>query len=285
MDPANDPGELSTCTTCTMADDFSNYWTAVMYFRARNGTYKRVKQLGVLFFEDAHEGGMKIYYFAPRKNTTRVVAFRKGFRMRNGSPNASAASQYQGIDYTCLLRDDTRYTNRSVTFPAHPCPEGILTTIYFPNCWDGVNLDSPDHHSHVAWPVGTTFVRGAPQGDYDCPATHPVVIPQILLEIRWDTREFNAPELWPEDGSQPFVWSFGDRIGYGHHGDYVFGWRGDALQRAFDYPPPGKNCDDRGCGVAEQAMSEANKCLVKRTVGEPVDGWLDELPGGIVVDS
>jgi hypothetical protein len=34
----------STCTTCTFAEDFSNYWTAVLYFKARNGTYKRVRQ-------------------------------------------------------------------------------------------------------------------------------------------------------------------------------------------------------------------------------------------------
>lgn len=35
----------STCTTCQFAEDFSNYWTAVMYFRARNGTFKRVPQI------------------------------------------------------------------------------------------------------------------------------------------------------------------------------------------------------------------------------------------------
>lgn len=35
----------STCTTCQFSEDFSNYWTAVMYFRARNGTFKRVPQI------------------------------------------------------------------------------------------------------------------------------------------------------------------------------------------------------------------------------------------------
>ena len=34
----------ASCTTCEFADDFSNYWTANLYFKARNGTYKRVPQ-------------------------------------------------------------------------------------------------------------------------------------------------------------------------------------------------------------------------------------------------
>jgi len=40
-----DPSEESTCTTCDYSEDFSNYWTANLYFKARNGTYKRVKQM------------------------------------------------------------------------------------------------------------------------------------------------------------------------------------------------------------------------------------------------
>ena len=42
MDPNNDISSIATCTSCTFSEDFSNYWTAVLYFRARNGTFKRV---------------------------------------------------------------------------------------------------------------------------------------------------------------------------------------------------------------------------------------------------
>jgi hypothetical protein len=282
MDPADDRAELSTCTTCTLTDDFSNYWTAVMYFRARNGTYKRVKQLGAIGHEAARDGGITVYYFPPRKDPTNIVAFKKGFRMRNGDPNArnaTAASRYQGIDYTCLVRDDTRYTNRSATFPDHMCPEGILTTIYFPPCWDGVHLDTPDHYSHVSWPTEGDYDDGAP-----CPATHPVKIPQVVLEIRWDTREFNKPELWPEDDSQPFVWSFGDTVGYGHHGDYVFGWRGDSLDKAFSDDP---GCAGEGntlCTLGPQTIQQANECMIEPSVKEDVDGWLEKMPGGVEAD-
>jgi len=61
MDPKKDlPGE-SSCTSCQFTEDFSNYWTAVLYFRAQNGSYKRVPQLGNNQFTDAI-GGLTVYY-------------------------------------------------------------------------------------------------------------------------------------------------------------------------------------------------------------------------------
>jgi hypothetical protein len=39
MDPANDISQTSTCTSCSFTQDKSNYWTAVMFFKAKNGTY------------------------------------------------------------------------------------------------------------------------------------------------------------------------------------------------------------------------------------------------------
>jgi hypothetical protein len=64
-------------------------------------------------------------------------------------------------------------------------------------CWDGVNLDSPNHREHVAYPATGTFESGGA-----CPSTHPVRLPQILLETVWDTRAFNNKADWPVDGSQ-----------------------------------------------------------------------------------
>jgi hypothetical protein len=43
--PSADIGELASCTTCSYAEDLSNYWTANLYFKARNGSYKRVPQI------------------------------------------------------------------------------------------------------------------------------------------------------------------------------------------------------------------------------------------------
>lgn len=74
------------------------------------------------------------------------------------------------------------------------------------SCWDGINLDSSDHSSHVSYPETGTFESNGP-----CPATHPVKLPQLMFEVVWQTQLFNDEELWPEDGSQPFVFSQGDK--------------------------------------------------------------------------
>lgn len=243
-----------------------------MFFRARNGTFKRVPIKPNVGFDGAN-GGMTVYYQAAFDGNPvakgQVTAFKKGFRMVTGSPLSKTAAQVKGnrgqLSFTCLQTMSTR-DNQTPTFPTTPCPAGIMVNVNFPNCWDGVNLDSPDHKSHVSY----LSLKDTP-----CPASHPVKIPRLLIETVWDTTAFNDKSIWPEDGSQPFVWSFGDRTGYGNHGDYIFGWEGDSLQRAMD-----TNCINMKCPTLKsQNIATGNKCGQQQKVKEEIDGWLTQLPG------
>lgn len=272
-----DVSSAATCTTCTFAEDFSNYWTAILYFRARNGTFKRVKQMGNVGFEQA-SAGMTVYYSASVSASSKasVTAFKKGFRMLVGDPSfrtEAQAKKYRQLTFTCLQTAMTR-SGETLAFPTKPCPAGLMVNTRFPTCWDGVNLDSADHQGHVAYPSSGTFESNGP-----CPATHPVKIPQVFYEAVFDTRPFNDKSLWPTDTTQqPFVWSFGDKTGYGNHGDYVFGWKGDALQRAMD-----ANCNVNCPTLKTQTIATGNQCTKAMTVKEDVDGWLEQLPGGMEV--
>ena len=74
MDPAKgDIATKATCTTCTFSEDFSNYWTALLYFKGRDGSYKRVPQKAGQFLEGA-TGGMTVYYIQPY-DMSKVKAF------------------------------------------------------------------------------------------------------------------------------------------------------------------------------------------------------------------
>lgn len=199
MDPtSHDLVADSTCTSCTFSEDFSNYWTAVLYFRARNGTYKRVPQFPNVGIRAV--GGITVYYIPPYDGTTNVTAFQPGFRMLVGD---AALRQAEGMQrqlcHRCYVEED--YTGGSgggapctgsdtTSLPPEPCKGGIRTTITFPTCWDGENLDSPDHKSHVAYPSSGTFESVGP-----CPATHPVRLPQLMYEVMWDVSVMASLQL------------------------------------------------------------------------------------------
>jgi hypothetical protein len=295
MDPTVDISEIATCTTCQFKEDKSNYWTAALYFRHPNGSYLRVPQMANHNTGPGIQaGGMTIYYFqpVPPTNNLEVVAFKKGFRMLVGDamrrvdnidPTMTAS---KALTFRCFNGTDPgpygspgTGPEDTVGFPAHTCSGGIRTNIFFPQCWDGINLDSPNHQSHVAHPAGTpNEADGLQFFGTECPNTHPIRLPLLFAEIVWDTRPFNDPSLWPADGSQPFLFSMGDPTGFGQHADYVFGWEGDSLQRAMEV------CHDRpilDCPpLTLQDIDTMNNCRQSPMVPEIVeDSYIKELPG------
>ncbi|KAH6651249.1 hypothetical protein F5144DRAFT_589512 [Chaetomium tenue] len=275
--PSHDLVKQSKCTSCQFTEDFSNYWTAVMYFRARNGTFKRVPQIAQAGMEGTQ--AQVVYYmsdalFDTAQRST-VTAFKPGFRMLVGDASYKTRDQardFRQLTYTCMENQASRQPE-SIGFPKTPCKLGIMANHRFPTCWDGVNLDTPNHQDHVAYPETGTFESGGP-----CPASHPVRLPQILLETVWDTSAFNRAEDWPADGSQPFVWSNGDSTGFSSHADYVFGWQDDSLQRAMD-----AHTYVSAPMLKTQSIAQQNKCVAKDMVHEDFDGWLKELPGGNII--
>jgi hypothetical protein len=242
MDPTtHDLPTVSTCTSCTFSEDFSNYWTAVLYFRARNGTFKRVPQMASQGLQG--NGGITVYYIPSTNSKSNVTAFKPGFRMLVGDAALQSPSTVHKVCHRCMPKsgDNTNINCGSPdaqTLPTGMCAGGIRSIITFPTCWDGKNLDSPDHESHITYGTGSASNDVGPTGS--CPSSHPVVLPQVMYEVMWDvsvillfyfpslpsrvlyevylltqcvpqTRPFNSKDLWPTDGSQPFFWSTGDK--------------------------------------------------------------------------
>lgn len=62
----------------------------------------------------------------------------------------SNTNEQNAITFACL-GTNTAETNG---FPNIKCPDGLRAQVFFPSCWNGVDLDSADHKSHMAYPSG-----------------------------------------------------------------------------------------------------------------------------------
>lgn len=76
----------------------------------------------------------------------------------------------------------TRHTLPAKSYIDSHCPNGLRLELMFPSCWDGVNLDSHDHKSHVAYP--DLVMEGK------CPRGFESRIPALYYETIWDTLAF-----------------------------------------------------------------------------------------------
>ncbi|KAF3058524.1 putative carbohydrate-binding module family 1 protein [Daldinia childiae] len=175
------------------------------------------------------------------------------------------AKKFRQLTYTCLENILTR-SGETLDMPKKVCKAGIMANIRFPT-----TSTQPTTRATSRTPVVPS--RAAVPVPRLTPSRSP-----LFYEVIWDTRAFNNPNDWPTDGSQPFVWSYGDPTGYGNHGDYMFGWKGDALQKAMD-----SNCNINCPQLKTQSISQGNQCSKKVSVNEEIDGWLKELPGGMPV--
>lgn len=143
----------------------------------------------------------------------------KGLKMIAGD---AARSMPGGGQFQCFMPNvgESRPGTVGASIPANCQPgDTVRTRLEFPQCWDGVNLDSPDHKSHMARPEN--FYNGNPQRQWRCPASHPVVLPLITFMVDYDVPAGANTGKWRlasdnYDSSQPG--------GYSIHGDWMNGW-------------------------------------------------------------
>lgn len=102
----------------------------------------------------------------------RGLRFVFGYNMLNPSDKPTG-SGYFDCDGTGAIPG--HYANLVLAQAKCPVTASIQLVISAPDCWNGKDLDSPDHRSHVAHSayIGQSY----PQ----CPSTHPYVIPTFTL--------------------------------------------------------------------------------------------------------
>lgn len=119
-----------------------------------------------------------------------VHAFPQGLRMVAGNPGDTAGVRWGPAGFSCngfaQSSDSWEPFNGGPHVIPASCPvqpdgsHELWRAISFPDCWDGVNLDSPDHKSHMAyWPSPNRNPDGSSRET--CPPDHPVKLPQLTI--------------------------------------------------------------------------------------------------------
>ena len=187
---------LDQPTSCSLDADRSAYWMPTLFNGGR-----------------PQEGGvLQAYYFV----RPRARPFPRGLAMIAGNPRLSASNP-ESASWSC--QPSSNYGQTSL--PRCDTGQYVLSEIRFPSCWNGRDLDSPDHRSHVAYPT---------QGR--CPASYPVELPELVM--------FRTFTQYEELLYDPMLAS-GPTGGL--HGDFVSGWDEASLARLLD------ECRARSCGV------------------------------------
>ena len=180
---------LGASSSCRRAGDTAAYWVPTL-----------LSASGTMIFPRA----ASVYY--RRHTLDPVQAFPAGFKLIAGNSKATAPQSLKVTSWNCGPLGGIRPQS---TIPT--CPDagarGLALHVQFPNCWDGRNLDSPDHQSHMAYSV-----RGR------CPADHPVALPALQVNIRY-----------PSAGGSGFVLASGGQ--YSGHADFFNAWNQSTLQQ------------------------------------------------------
>jgi hypothetical protein len=253
---------LANATTCDKAIDHSNYWVPQLYhYRVQDRLWEMVPYMGTAVYYQK-----RACDYAPGKvvcdKSVVPLAPPDGFRMVAGDPYRRTQNNSDFADRAvaimCIFDGGSKEYNG---FPPRQC-NTMRSEVYFPSCWDGKNIDSADHKTHVSYPA---------IGDYNggvCPPSHPVAIFSIFYEFFFDTSKYT---------DNRFAFANGDPTAYGYHGDFLMGWTNRALLQTAH----------RDCVAASDCPTLGNQPAVARALIFPakfeedigLNGPIPQLPG------
>jgi len=201
---------LAGGTTCLIPGDKSAYWVPALY---RNGVR--------LLPQGTSKNALFYYRRKGAPAGVTVQPFPLGLKIIVGNAKATSPAENPQLG-TQIIWKCGPGSGTDLAAPPTQCSSGIMVvSLQFPNCWDGTNLDSADHRSHMAYPSGSS-----------CPASHPVVLPRIESFFRYNVGTGTIGTITLASG--PY---------YTIHQDFFNAWEPGVLQTLIDKCiNPGVDC-------------------------------------------
>jgi len=144
---------LGQATSCLISGDTAAYWVPSLL---QNGVRVAPRVLKAYSRSAGPLGG--------------VSPFPAGLKVVAGNSHATSAQSLSVTGWQCAGPTPGPASTVPVACPG----ADTILVVRFPNCWDGLNLDSADHASHLAYGLNGR-----------CPATHPVRLPMLAMQIHY----------------------------------------------------------------------------------------------------
>ncbi|MFN7470031.1 MAG: DUF1996 domain-containing protein [Roseiflexaceae bacterium] len=172
-------------TSCRNRSDSSGYWVPTLI---NDGTMVSPTGVDIIYRKSVN---------AP------IVAHPAGLMLIAGSSKATEAQAASIVSWSCTG------SNAPGTAAPTVCRarQRLVATVRFPECWDGTNLDSADHKSHVSYASNGVCAAGT------------VALPQIEMRISYP-RQATVSTLSLASGSI-----------YSMHADFFNGWDQGRFER------------------------------------------------------
>ena len=149
----------SGSTTCSRSLDTAAYWVPTMMVDGQP-----VPPIGI-----------NAYYKTGRRDPASIQPFPSGLEIVAGNSKATGPQSASVVTFSCRGMTEPKQASSSVV-PTCSTGKGLglAMSIHFPDCWNGHDLDSADHQSHMAYSV-----RGV------CPAGYPVPVPALTVHVKY----------------------------------------------------------------------------------------------------
>lgn len=151
---------LTETTNCSSPGDNSAYWAPTLL---KDGKPVPMKSF-------------RAYYGSRLKDPSKVTPFPPGLVMVQGDAKRQVATPKGAAGQFWCAGSAEIGRSADGNWPVCAAGGNLIYQLTFQDCWDGKNVDSPDHKSHMG-----PSVDGACTGDY------PVAVPDISLMINYDS--------------------------------------------------------------------------------------------------
>lgn len=196
--------------------------------------------------DEAHE---IFYYSAGVDDLDSIQSIPLGLKMIAGNHMGQPDMQQDTsiVRWHCQSWESSDASNPqwSTSIPECIAPDRVRMDIFFPSCWNGVDLDSSNHKSHMAYPLDSNGPAGMV-----CPETHPVPIIRVSFHYAFGVK----PEVYDPSSRSSRGWRLASDMyevstqapgGMSLHGDWFNAWYPEALQAVLDHCIKGElDCHD-----------------------------------------